>query len=211
MIAGTKYLHCPPGFQIRDMLPGDINTAIMVHLRSFQGFFLSFLGPCFLKQFYRNMVESPHGIALVICHGDEVVGFACGSDDTAQFYRDLIRTRWMKLSLAALPAMIRRPSTALRLLRATFIKSKEANEKEAPGELSSIAIHPDWEARGLGRALLLAFIEDMRSTGKAELTLTTDRDNNERVNAFYLNSGFIPAGEEKTPEGRWLRRYTIKL
>jgi ribosomal protein S18 acetylase RimI-like enzyme len=201
----------PSGFRIRDMLESDVAEVVDIHLRSFQDFFLSFLGPFFLKQFYSNMVDSPYGVALVIVGPDKLAGFACGSDRISGFYHDLIRTKWMQLSLAALPAVIRRPSTAIRLMRATFIKPKWEHEIEAPGELSSIAVHPDWEDRGLGRALLTVFMEKLRSRGKTELTLITDRDNNERVNAFYLHSGFRLAGEERTPEGRRLNRYTINL
>ena len=204
-------LQCPPGYQIRDMLKEDVAQVVGIHLRSFPGFFLSFLGPSFLKQFYSNMVESQYGLALVICRQEEVVGFACGSRRISGFYRDLIRTRWLQLSLASVPSIVRRPSTALRLLKATTTKPKEAQAGEEPGELSSIAVRPDKEGAGLGRALLAVFVQKMRSLGIAGLTLSTDRDNNDRVNAFYLRSGFTLAGTDRTPEGRWMNEYTIKL
>ncbi|MBN1690972.1 MAG: GNAT family N-acetyltransferase [Dehalococcoidia bacterium] len=201
----------PKEFPLRDMLISDIDRVTDIHLRSFPGFFLSFLGPSFLKQFYSNMVESQHGIALVVCDQGEAVGFACGSNDISGFYRDLIRTKWLQLSLAALPSVLRRPSTAIRLLRAAFTRPGQASGQKSSGELSSIAIHPDWEARGLGRALLAAYMQAMKARGATELALSTDRDDNERVNAFYLHSGFSLAGADRTPEGRWLNKYTIKL
>lgn len=207
----TYPLQDPPGYQIRGMLKSDVAEVVDIHLRSFQGFFLSFLGPSFLKQFYGNMVDSPFGIALVICRQDKVVGFACGSDRMSGFYRDLIRTKWLRLSLAALPAILRRPATAVRLMRATVTRPGQASGQRSPGELSSIAIHPDWEARGLGRALLAAYMQEMKAQGATELALSTDRDDNERVNAFYLHSGFSLTGADRTPEGRWLNKYTIKL
>lgn len=207
----TYPLHDLPGYQIRGMLKSDVAEVVDIHLRSFQGFFLSFLGPSFLKQYYGNMVDSPFGIALVICRQDKVVGFACGSDRMSGFYRDLIRTKWLQLSLAALPATLRRPSTAVRLLRATVTRPGQASGQKSPGELSSIAIHPDWEAGGLGRALLAAYMQEMKAQGATELALSTDRDDNERVNAFYLHSGFSLAGVDRTPEGRWLNKYSIKL
>ena len=202
---------CPPGYQIRDMLKDDVEKVTDIHLRSFPGFFLSFLGPPFLRQFYGAMTESRHGAALVICRQNEVAGFICGSNDISGFYRDLIKTRWLQLSLASLPAMLKKPSTAVRLLRATITKSKAAGENKASGELSSIAVQPEWEGKGLGQALLKAFMEKMKSLGSDELTLATDRDNNDRANAFYIQSGFALTGTYKTPEGRWLNEYTIKL
>jgi len=204
-------LQCPPGYQIRDMLKDDVAQVVDIHLRSFPGFFLSFLGASFLKQFYSNMVESQYGLALVICNQSEVIGFACGSNNISGFYRDLIKTRWLKLSLASLPAILKKPPTAFRLLRATIAKPKAGVEKKAAGELSSIAVHPGWEEKGLGRALLMAFMKKMKSLGSAELTLATDRDNNNRVNAFYAQSGFALTGTYKTPEGRWINEYTINL
>lgn len=210
-VGWTYPLQDLPGYQIRGMLKSDVAGIVDIHLRSFQGFFLSFLGPSFLKQYYGNMVDSPFGLALVICRRDKVVGFACGSDRMSGFYRDLLRTKWLQLSLAALPAVLRRPSTAVRLLRAAVTRPGRASGQRSPGELSSIAIHPDWEAGGLGKALLAAYIQEMKARGATELALSTDRDDNERVNAFYLHSGFSLAGVARTPEGRWLNKYSIKL
>jgi len=207
----ADFIQNPQAYLLRDMLKGDVEKVADIHLRSFPGFFLSFLGPSFLKQFYSIMVESRYGIALVICHRSEAVGFACGSDYISGFYRDLIKKRWLKLSLASVPAIMRKPSAALRLLRATITKPKAGAAKKAVGELSSIAVHPDWEAKGLGRALLTGFMEKMKSRGSTELILATDRDNNDRVNAFYVQSGFALTGTYKTPEGRWINEYAIKL
>jgi ribosomal protein S18 acetylase RimI-like enzyme len=193
------------------MLPDDVTAAAEIHLRSFPGFFLSFLGPSFLKEFYRNMVDSPFGVAIVVCCQNEVAGLACGSYKISAFYRDFIKTRWLNLSLAALPSVVKKPSTAVRLMRAIITRPGFDKDISIPGELSSIAVDPEWEGRGLGRALLTAFLQRMKSSGCTEMTLDTDRDNNERVNAFYLRNGFTLAGTDRTPEGRWMNRYIIKL
>ena len=50
---------------IRDARPEDIPTVVAVHLASFPGFFLSFLGPKFLALLYEGLIADPQGLVMV--------------------------------------------------------------------------------------------------------------------------------------------------
>jgi len=50
---------------IREANRGDIRDIVEIHLESFQGFFLSFLGPRFLSLYYLGICSAPEGIGFV--------------------------------------------------------------------------------------------------------------------------------------------------
>ncbi len=50
---------------IRAMRSNDVNAVIDIHIRSFPGFFLTFLGHDFLALLYRSIQSNPDGIVLV--------------------------------------------------------------------------------------------------------------------------------------------------
>jgi len=44
----------------------DIDSVVKIHLSSFEGFFLSFLGEAFLKELYAGILAEPSGICFVV-------------------------------------------------------------------------------------------------------------------------------------------------
>ena len=58
-----------------------------IHMNTFQGFFLSFLGPGFLKQLYKGYVEHPEsGLLIAEDEKRKVLGFLAYSEDNSGFY-----------------------------------------------------------------------------------------------------------------------------
>ena len=57
----------------------------------------------------------------------------------------------------------------------------------------------------------LEFISKAKERGVKKIFLATDRDNNEKVNMFYSNSGFIKVREYITKEGRWINEYLYEI
>ena len=58
---------------------------------------------------------------------------------------------------------------------------------------------------------MAVFLEEARSRGCRRVFLTTDRDRNEAVNAFYQKLGFRVEREFQTPEGRAMNEYWIDV
>ena len=71
---------------IKEMESGHIPDVIKVHLESFEGFFLSFLGPAFLRELYTSLIMDPFGNCLVAQNEDAVLGFAAGTTRSSGVY-----------------------------------------------------------------------------------------------------------------------------
>jgi len=108
----------------------DITEIVQIHLHSFPGFFLTFLGPGFLRLLYRNIAGDPEGILLVAEADNTLAGFVAGVTRQSGFYRRLIQRQKWAFAWAAGGAVARRPSILPRLWRA-LRRPTEAAESAA--------------------------------------------------------------------------------
>ena len=193
------------------MEPGDISRVVSVHLESFPGFFLSFLGDRFLRLYYSGICAAPEGIALVYLNEAGIpAGFVAGTTNPQGFYRRLLKSDGLKFALASLGALFRRPSTCGRLLRALTHPSANPIGDEVAG-LYSIGVLPELQGTGAGKKLVRAFLAEAARRGCKKVFLTTDRDENDEVNGFYRSLGFTIQHQYVTPEGRRMNQYWITL
>lgn len=195
---------------VRLMVLADVDEAVVIHLAAFSGFFLSFLGPNFLKRLYAGILSDPSGMAFVCADGGQILGFVAGSAQPAGLYRRLLRRSWFGFAWAALPALLRRPQAAARLLRALRAPDA-ATSAPGVGTLMSIAVLPQTQGTGLGKLLVRAFLDEGRRRGLSAVDLTTDAIDNAAANQFYLNLGFRVARTFTTPEGRVMNEHRIEL
>jgi len=183
----------------------DIDQVVDIHLTSFIGFFLSFLGREFLTQLYSGIINDPNGIAYVY-EDQSIMGFVAGTTQPANFYRRLIIRRWWRFCLASLKPILRRPGILPRLLRA-FSMPKSVTTESNRGTLLSIAVSPNFQSRGCGEVLVKAFLDESARRGIKKVDLTTDAVNNDPVNRFYQKLGFKIDRSFVTPEGRMMNEY----
>jgi GNAT superfamily N-acetyltransferase len=192
--------------------PGRLDRVVTVHIEAFPGFFMTQLGPRFLREYYRCVVESPQGILLTGDRQGECMGFVAGFLDPAAFYRELRRLR-VQLGLAACSRILTRPWRLVTLL---------ANYRRARGgarlpsdprtaELSSLAVKPSAEGQGVGSSLVRAFIEAAEVLGANRVMLTTDAHGNDAVNRFYQRCGFTCIRTFKARRGRYLNEYVLDV
>lgn len=57
--------------------------------------------------------------------------------------------------------------------------------------LSELAVHPDWRRRGLGRALTLLALRQLREAGAAEVHLYVNDDHDQQAPRLYEGVGFV--------------------
>jgi N-acetylglutamate synthase-like GNAT family acetyltransferase len=88
-------------------------------------------------------------------------------------------------------------------------KRSEPSDKEESKscELSSIAVLPDSNNKGYGRQLINSFIEESKKYNIKYIYLTTDVDNNDKVNKFYKNCGFIVSETFSIFNNRKMNKY----
>ena len=188
-----------------------IEQVVDVHLESFRGFFLSFLGPRFLRLLYLGICRDEMSIKLVALSDEgDIVGFVAGSQDPARFFARLLRRDWWRFAMASLSGIIRKPGIIPRIARALFHPSSSPAGVHI-ALLMSIGVAPSAQTRGIGRELVAAFLGEAADRGAKEVRLTTDRDDNDSVRNFYRRVCFTEVSEYRTPEGRWLVEYLRKL
>jgi ribosomal protein S18 acetylase RimI-like enzyme len=192
---------------IRPMLMADVGAVTAVHLAAFPGYFLSFLGPSFLRELYRAIVSDDEGIAFVAVDGDRLIGFVAGTA-TGGFYRRAARRRWFRFAVASTGALMRRPAIVRRLVRALYAPPAPSSQG-AP--LMSLAVGPNAQRTGTGKLLTRAFVAGARQRGASAVVLTTDRIGNDAVNGFYQAQGFTLASGFVTPEGRAMNEYILYI
>jgi ribosomal protein S18 acetylase RimI-like enzyme len=194
---------------IRSMQVGDVEKVAKVHLASFPGFFLSFLGPRFLSLFYSGICAAPEGIAFVYLNdAGSPAGFVAGTLNPAGFYSRLLKRKWLPFALASIVPVLRNPSIIPRVARAVSHPSGNPIGEKVAG-LFSIGVLPELQGIGAGKELVRAFLEEAARRGCKSVFLTTDGDNNAAVNAFYLKLGFYLERQYVTPEGRRMNEYWI--
>jgi ribosomal protein S18 acetylase RimI-like enzyme len=192
---------------VRAMNDDDVEAVTAIHLAAFPGFFLSFLGPGFLRELYRAILADEEGIAFVAAEGQRLLGFVAGSVGGG-FYRRAARRRWFRFGFRSTGALLRRPAIAPRLLRALFAPPKSSVDGAL---LMSLAVDPAVQGGGVGKALTAAFVAEAQLGGAPAVVLTTDRFANDAVNAFYRAQGFSVARDYVTHEGRAMNEYILYI
>ena len=197
---------------LRAMTEADIDSVVEIHQKAFQGFFLEQMGTPFIKAYYRIVLAFSGSIAHVyLGRSSSIEGFVVGFIGPIAFYKKLKRSG-LQLIAPILYGVI----LNLKLVGRIFenIKRVSASDSErSPAfidkdtvELSSIAVSSP--ADGIGSILLDAFVKEAWSRNMSTITLTTDFENNELVNKFYIKHGFEKTGLE-TRKGRKLCRYIL--
>ncbi len=197
--------------RIRFMQPGDVESVVPVHMDGFPGFFLTFLGPAFLREFYTGVCEDPSGIAFVYEDDGSILGLVVGTVEPSGFYKRLIQKRWWRFGLASLKPALSKPRIIPRLLRALTLPAKTAHPGLKTGTLMSLAVLQNRKGNGVGKHLVLSFIEKSREREVEIVNLTTDAVGNDATNEFYRRMGFTLDKVFTTPEGRLMNEYMIRL
>lgn len=194
--------------EICDLKRTDIASAVDMHMRSFPTFFLTFLGPRFLTEFYCSFLVDEEGVGLVAREKKtkRIVGVVVGPVSPHGYFKRLLRRRWWSFCLASVVAVVKNPGILVRLVRSVYYRGA-APEGSNRSLLSSLAVSPEVQGQGVGRLLVSRWIEEIKSRGSTGCYLSTDACNNDGVNAFYEKLGWERELIYVTPEGRKMNRY----
>ncbi|MDG3132076.1 GNAT family N-acetyltransferase [Streptococcus suis] len=184
----------------------EINQVVDIHMLTFKGFFLTFLGKGFLKTLYEGFSEHADSNILLLKKENTVVGFIAYSHKVGEFYKWLLRNKLLHFIWFSSIASIRNPKSSIRLIRALAYPSKNKNDDKYI-EILSIGIHPDYKNKGFGSLLLKKIIEEEYSEDIQYIRLTTDAVDNDLANAFYKKNDFKLYSTYVTPEGREMNEY----
>jgi GNAT superfamily N-acetyltransferase len=192
------------------MHAGDLDAVTAVHMSSFPGFFLTFLGSGFIRLLYDCVLGDPEGVAFVAVTDSGTIGFAIGVVHQTGFYRRILKRHKWRFAWQALRTALAHPQIIPRLVRA-LRRPATAKESAAEACLMSVAVDPSYQGHGIGSALVEAFCEELCIRGVSQVCLTTDSVGNESVNRFYQAAGFALGRQHVTPEGRQMNEYVRSL
>ena len=187
-----------------------INDIVSIHLNTFTGFFLTFMGRGFLNLMYRSYAEYKDSGILIAIEEEKPVGFLAYSGDLSGLYKYMIKKRLIPFGWYSLGAFFRKPTVFMRLVRA-FLKPGETMREEKYVELASIGVDPNVKSKGVGSQLIDALKAQVDFSEYAYITLETDAVNNEGANHFYQKNGFVLEREFETKEGRKMYEYRWSL
>jgi len=159
-------------------------------LQAFPDFFLTSLGKCFLKTYYKSVTADPTGISLgIINDKNELIGFSVGTNISKGFHKRLFKKNILQFLVQGFIILFIKPKSILRLLK-NFDKGDNKFDDGNYAELLSIAVSPNAKGSGIGKKLIIQFEEEAKSRGCKRIALTTDYYDNDDVMAFYKRSGY---------------------
>ena len=183
-----------------------VDDIVQIHLDTFEGFFLTFMGRGFLKQMYSSYCIHEKSGLYIACEDGKLIGFLAYSEDLSGLYKFMIKKKFFAFAYYSVGAFFRKPKIFIRLIRA-FLKPSESKRDEAYVELASIGVDPSIKSKGVGSELIKTLKENVDFSKFAYITLETDAVNNDLANHFYLKNGFELHRTFETNEGRKMNEY----
>lgn len=169
----------------------DLSSVVDVHMRAFPHFFLTLLGPSFLKVFYKFFITHNCGWLVVWENKGTIAGFAAFTDDPDVFFAELKKQKGFLLFLKMLPILFKKPKIVLRkLFRGLFYRGDKVEDIKNGGLLSSIGVSPDQAGKNIGSLLLQDIEVRLLNSQCQSIYLTTDAYDNEITIHFYEKNGY---------------------
>lgn len=174
---------------IKKLITGDCKIVSELHLKAFPDFFLTALGKKFLDKFYRSILCHPNHIAVGLFENEKLLAFAVGTKKKRGFYSEILKDDILVLAWSGLPTFIKRPSKIIRIFKSLLARETKNDTVLENATLLSVCVDPDASQKGLGKNILkeFEFIAFKYANG---ISLTTDAENNEYVNKFYVNNNY---------------------
>lgn len=186
-----------------------VEAVVSIHLATFQGFFLTFMGRGFLRKMYLSYTQHTESDLYIAVENGTAIGFLACSKDMSGLYKFMLKKHLIGFAWYSAGALLRKPKVFLKLIRA-FLKPGEARREERYIELSSIGVYPAAKGRGVGSKLLETLKNAVDFSEFAYIALETDAINNEIANQFYAKNGFSCVRTFTTQEGRKMHEYRYR-
>ncbi len=165
----------------------------------------------FLKYLYKGFILHPDsGILVAKEESHTVGGFLLIPQNLQNYYSFILKRFFFPFAWYGFLGALRSPKSILRIIRAlTYPSAKKTDEKYI--EISSIAVDPTVQTKGIGSRLIKYLCEMFKDSEFQVIRLETDAENNEVANAFYQKNGFEIENISESPEGRRMNHYSKEV
>lgn len=209
---------------VRPLEPAHIRSAARLHAVALPHGFFARLGVAFLRAYYASFAASPHAVGFVAFVEGRPAGVLVGTLRNRAHYRWVMRRRGLRLGARAALALLARPRLAAHFLRtragwyrratARMLRRRDhtppASAGGEPAVLSHVCVAADARGRGVGGALVDAFVRTARDTGATEGMLVT-LAGNRGASSFYERAGWTLHDSRTDVEGRPVAVYRRAL
>ncbi len=181
----------------------DAPAVAALHAMAIDEGFLSTLGERFLSRLYSRIVASPHGFLLVADSPEPVggpeprlAGFVAGSAEVGRLYREFLLRDGLSVTISSGGRLIRSLPRVVETLRhgasgavARHGHAAHSGDRGAETELLALAVDGAERRRGIGAALVEAFLMTARSPGSVSARVVVGATNSRAI-ALYGRAGF---------------------
>lgn len=213
-VARTSIAPAAPGefdFVVEDLRPWHAAELPELHIKAFPGYFLTLMGPGFLKRFYAEFCLHPYSYGCVARskRTGKMVAVATGSANVPAHFKHFYRSHAPYLAMCiatksitngdARRAVLARTSHAMHALRmlipgmrppaATAAVSDKDPPNQCPVRFLSMGIDPKWRSSKASIETTLRFEEIVRAAGHPRYGCSI-LANNERAIGFFTGMGF---------------------
>lgn len=202
--------------RVRPLRSADPGFVVAQHQESLPEGLYARLGERFLHAYHSAYLESPGTAGMVAELDTRPVGFVTGIVSTAT-HRTAMQQAWPRLATAAALALLQRPTTLRPALLGRTAASclrhsarllqpdpAPATTLSATGVLTYLAVAATARGRGIGDALLQAFLHHAQVHGCTKVTLATQAGP-EGAASFYAHRGWTAEAVHRTATGRPLQ------
>jgi ribosomal protein S18 acetylase RimI-like enzyme len=195
----------------------DVPAVAALHSAAISDGFLTSLGDRFLSRLYSRIIDSSHGFLLVADglrppgrSGDEgaratdLAGFVAGSAEVGRLYREFLRRDGLAAALSSgFKLMTSLPRVVENLRYGTRNESSRENAVGPAGretELLALAVDGAARRRGIGAALVEAFLTSAARSGSGSARVVVGSENDGAL-ALYGRAGFVPSARLELHSG----------
>lgn len=194
---------------IRKVEVNENRALAKLHMQVMPDFFLASLGEGFLTTYYKVVLRHPETICLLAeDENKNILGFVLGREKAKGYLKRILKSLLFTFVIEGIKLLFIKPKSLIRLVRNLDKISKDSSISDTQNyaEIGLIGVSPELKGQGIGHKLFEGFIGILKERNVANLSLTTDMDDNEQTITSYKAWGFTVMYEFKTyPDRRMLR------
>lgn len=183
------------GLVVRSATRADVGRMAELHADRLDEGFLRTLGPRFLAQLYRCVIDTDDAFAHVATLDGRVVGFSAAATDVGRLYRHFMARRGVIAAVGAAPRLLASWRQVLETLR------YPSDSEELPAaEVLAVAVDAAVAGRGVGTKLIAATVAELEARGVVDAKVVTGAGNDPAL-ALYGAAGFVHRASITVHEG----------
>jgi len=159
-----------------------------LHAETIDEGFLARLGPRFLRQLYVGIARCEVSCVFVAGIDKELIGFCAYARDVGAMYRDVLRSRFLPLTIGSLPRVLS-PGVLWNALETVRYAGRQRARQLPPAEILSMGVDRKARGKGIGRKLLDMALERAQREGQESVKVLSAAGQ-KGANQFYRACGF---------------------